>query len=144
MNLSSMRSLALGLLAGATIGFGASAASAQSGPQPTRTTIEPAGYYGYGYRPYGYGYRPYGYGYRPYGYGYRPYYGPRYAYPRYGYPYFYQGYYYPRIWWNAPAYAPPPPPPGGGRCSSWASACANNWGVNNPNYNGCLRYHGCL
>lgn len=35
--------------------------------------------------------------------------------------------------------------PGGhpGGCERWADACADNWGVNNSNFYGCLRYHGC-
>lgn len=28
-------------------------------------------------------------------------------------------------------------------CSYWSDRCADNWGYNNSDYYGCLRYHGC-
>lgn len=46
---------------------------------------------------------------------------PLYAYPRY---YSYRRPYY-------------------GRCESWRRRCAANWGYRNPDYYGCMRYHGC-
>ncbi|MEL6979773.1 MAG: hypothetical protein AAGM38_13975 [Pseudomonadota bacterium] len=35
------------------------------------------------------------------------------------------------------------PAPSNGACDYWANQCAGNWGVNNDNFYGCLRYHGC-
>lgn len=31
----------------------------------------------------------------------------------------------------------------GDRCGYWSDRCIQNWGYQNPNYYGCLRYHGC-
>lgn len=28
-------------------------------------------------------------------------------------------------------------------CSHWKNACGENWGYNNNDYYGCLKYHGC-
>ena len=28
-------------------------------------------------------------------------------------------------------------------CSYWSDRCADNWGYDNSDYYGCLRYHGC-
>ena len=30
-----------------------------------------------------------------------------------------------------------------GRCEHWHNQCAHNWGYGNPDYYGCMRYHGC-
>jgi len=30
-----------------------------------------------------------------------------------------------------------------GRCGYWHRRCVRNWGYANPNYYGCMRYHGC-
>lgn len=50
---------------------------------------------------------------------------PRHYYtPRYYYPYRPRRYY-------------------GGRCEYWHRMCTRNWGYANPNYVGCMRYHGC-
>ncbi len=32
----------------------------------------------------------------------------------------------------------------GERCEYWHHRCVQNWGYGNPDYYGCLRYHGCL
>ena len=31
----------------------------------------------------------------------------------------------------------------GSRCNYWSDRCIDNWGHQNSNYYGCLRYHGC-
>lgn len=69
-------------------------------------------------------------------------YGPRYRYRHGAYRYYYNGWWYARRWWRA---APPPPPPAvrANRCEYWASQCVQNWGFDNPDYYGCLRYYGC-
>lgn len=30
-----------------------------------------------------------------------------------------------------------------GRCWKWAKRCSVNWSIGTPDYNGCLKYHGC-
>jgi len=62
--------------------------------------------------------RPYYRPYRPY------YYGPP--------PVVYRPYRY----YRGPVY-------GGGRCARWAARCTARWGVANPNFRGCMRYHRC-
>lgn len=57
-----------------------------------------------------------------------------------GFTYYHGGYYYAWPWWTfgivvAPGY--------GGTCSYWHNQCVANWGYANPNYYGCMRYHGC-
>ncbi|MBX2805836.1 MAG: hypothetical protein KTR19_07685 [Hyphomicrobiales bacterium] len=32
---------------------------------------------------------------------------------------------------------------GGYSCRRWKNACSENWGYDNSDYYGCLRYHGC-
>jgi hypothetical protein len=61
------------------------------------------------------------------------YFGPRYYGPDY---YYGPRYYSPRI------YRPHRHRRGGG-CGYWSRQCGNNWGYNNPDFYGCLRYHGC-
>ena len=77
----------------------------------------------------------------------RRYRGPRFRFPRPGFPYLYGGYYYGSQWWASDYYAPPPaysPAPAyGGRCEHWESQCVANWGRNNADFWGCMRYHGC-
>ena len=34
-------------------------------------------------------------------------------------------------------------PPSGGSCAYWSDRCVASWGYRNPDYYGCLRYHGC-
>ena len=92
------------------------------------------GFYGPGYYGYGYGYpyhhrRYYGYGY----YGPRSYYGPR---------YYYGPSYYPSRYYG-PRYYRPHRYRRGGSCGYWSQRCGGNWGYNNPNYYGCMRYEGC-
>lgn len=76
--------------------------------------------------------------------------GPGYGHGGYGYrgPRYHQPYYAPRPYY----YVPPPPvyytppavsPYGSGHCAYYADACGRNWGWNNNNWNGCMRYHGC-
>ncbi len=82
------------------------------------------------------GYRGRGYYVAPY-WGYSP--GYYYGYPVFGGPYFYYG--------GPPYdnYSPPVenPPVASGRCSYWHQQCVKNWGSNNPNYYGCMRYEKC-
>lgn len=32
---------------------------------------------------------------------------------------------------------------GGGRCGYWRRQCIKNWGANNADFRGCMRYEGC-
>lgn len=79
----------------------------------------------------------------------RRWYGPRYRTSRPGYRYFRRGWWYPFAWWNNPAivYLPRRPyaqaPAAGGACAYWSDRCIANWGFNNPDYRGCMRYHRC-
>ena len=79
----------------------------------------------------------------------RRWYGPRYRTSRPGYRYFRGGWWYPFAWWNSPAlvYLPQWPyaqaPARGGACEYWSDRCIANWGFNNPDYRGCMRYHRC-
>ncbi len=59
-------------------------------------------------------------------------------YPTYGWPYsepYYEPYHY------EPSYTPRGSV---GRCGHWHDECVENWGAANPDYRGCMRYHGCL
>jgi len=33
--------------------------------------------------------------------------------------------------------------PGDSRCAGWSRRCDKRWGGGNPDYYGCMRYHGC-
>ena len=73
--------------------------------------------------------------------------GPRFSFPRPGFPYLYGGYYYNSPWWESDYYYyggyDYVPPVYGGRCERWRRRCGRNWGYNNPDFRGCMRYHGC-
>lgn len=78
--------------------------------------------------------------------------GPRYRYRRGPNVYVYDGWYYNRPWWLTVDYRRYPRRAYvsrryrvhyDGRCDYWADRCAANWGVRNPDFQGCLRYHGC-
>lgn len=97
--------------------------------------------------------------------------GPRYRYRHGRYTYFYDGWWYVSPWWllayptattvvyEYPVEADVYGYAQGGayssnefddayredqaRCAYWSDRCIENWGFQNPNYRGCLRYHGC-
>ncbi len=70
--------------------------------------------------------------------------GPRFTLQQPGFPYFYGGYWYGTPWWEDDLYyAYDEPLSYGGRCEDWSRQCRANWGYNNPDYWGCMRYHGC-
>jgi len=69
--------------------------------------------------------------------------GPRYRYRRPGFAYFYGGWWYPYAWWGAATYAAPVTVAPAGQCGYWHAQCVQNWGANNPDYDGCMRFHGC-
>lgn len=73
--------------------------------------------------------------------------GPRYKHRRKNYRYHYGGWWYAFPWWspfywNAP-YWGTPAPRYNDRCAYWHRRCVENWGYNNPDYRGCMRYYGC-
>lgn len=117
----------------ALLGFGVAvfAPATQADAQTLSFGFHTPGYYGYG-NPYGYS--PYSYGY----YGPRPFYGSRYHYgPRYYAPLGVA----PR--YRAPRGYSPRHSSRGSSCGYWSGQCGKNWGYNNPDYDGCLRYHRC-
>lgn len=70
--------------------------------------------------------------------------GPRYRDRRPGFNYYFGGYYYAVPWWSfGIVIAPPARPALSDRCLYWHDRCVANWGYNNPDYYGCMRYHGC-
>ncbi len=70
--------------------------------------------------------------------------GPYLAIPSLAIPYYYSSdpyYDYDPYYYSGYDYTPAPAP--GGSCSRWSRRCTANWGYGNPDYWGCMRYHGC-
>ena len=63
---------------------------------------------------------------------------PRYRTRRPGFTNYYGGFWYAFPWWigSAPYYYDD-------RCEYWQRRCVAEWGFGNPDYYGCMRYHGC-
>ncbi len=69
--------------------------------------------------------------------------GPRYRYRRPGFVHFHLGWWYATPWWVATVPIYRHSYRVATSCDYWADRCAANWGFDNVDYYGCLRYHGC-
>ena len=165
MNSKPLKMLSFGAIVGAfalaNVTLGASAATvadvtatAQGDIVQTASDVVAAKHRGWrnGYRG---GNRYYGRRHGGWRYGYRSgnrYYGRRHGYRGWGYvaPYWgYPGSYYGPSVYVGPYYDEAEPryydgaPPSGDRCAYWHRQCVKNWGANNPDYYGCMRYEKC-